>query len=455
MPFLNKAILIELLKTYPGAKKIEAKYKSLISDYKEDTVSVQQRLSDGSNTLFNFSIGMFGYNTPDKSEGVYLELHSLIDDAIRHNKINLWPEIICKAGEGGYHTFSNSISDSKLARVAFALLMFIRNQVDSKVKVIEDKIRAVEEKPRSIDTKPKSIEEKMRLYRDKIFLDADEELAFQIYLAINERIDKEKEVIKKLNDVLKLIKELEFNTVYAGKVEINTTIGQEFNKWAAKQIEIAQRQLFFLGDDSIKKDPNLKKSAQDLFGKFEFYSNQLRKDYSLTDDQIAGLNNLLPIMLQPIYPSLYISDHFKDLKHKVKEGTVIESFEHLVLIDMANKQTKMQVNDTRAHESKEPAQTPVSQSKIDLIIDTGPLSPPPLIVAQQGDVTKAFNQESPTSAKSEQTPVEPNHASDHAVSDVSSSQVVTAGIFKTTSNKQPIQDPASELAADDENALIF
>ena len=82
--------------------------------------------------------------------------------------------------------------------------------------------------------------------------------AIKIRLSINQRIAKSKKIIKKLNGATNLIKELEFNTIYGGKVEINTKIGKEFNTSTSKQIEIAQRQLFFLGDDSIKKDPSLK-----------------------------------------------------------------------------------------------------------------------------------------------------------------------------------------------------
>jgi len=430
VPFLHRAILIELLKIYPGAAQIEKKYEAFAQN-DPDPVSVIKIILGSSNKLKNNALAFLNYNTGDVSEAVYLQLRALIDLAIKYNKIETWVKVIEVAGEGGYHTFMNSLTDSKLSRASFALLMYIRNQVDNKVKSIDDRIKTYEEKPGSVNGKL-SLEEKVKLY--KVVLDADEELALKIHLSINEKIAIAKKLIQAVKQVNELSDGLELSMTIGGKIDVNTKEEKEYLSTSLKKIERTQRRLFFLGDTSFESNPDLK--PEDIFSKFEFYTaDQLRKDYNLPNNQMdSSLRSKLrlPIFLQRIYPSLYIRSQFKDPKYsELNENQVIESFEQLVLINIVKRQSAI-------HESKERIQTPVSQTKSTLVVDTEPLSPALPITTQQVEVMRYFNQPSPV--KHEQTEIKPGN---DAISHISSSELGTTGLFNTKSNTQPNLEPVS------------
>src|SRR5580692_9951673 len=134
VPFLNRDIIIELLKTYPSAKQIEEKYgyDSFMTTHKEDPSSFLQMIRN--------SAGYLGYNTPGKSEAVYLEIRALIDDATKNNNIDAWTDIITRGGDGAYTTYINSFRLSNLFLASFAVLMYVRNQVNDRIKSIETKV---------------------------------------------------------------------------------------------------------------------------------------------------------------------------------------------------------------------------------------------------------------------------------------------------------------------------
>lgn len=323
MPFLNKAILVELLKTYPESAQIESNYKSLTKNYKVDPLSFLQMVRDGSIKFRNTSFGFLGFNTNDKSGACYLEIRALIDDATRYNKVDTWAEIICAAGESGYHTFTKSIKDSRLCRASFALLMYIRNQIDNRIKSIDNKIKIAAEKIKPFDpTKP--FEDRLKLVRDKIFLDEDDELALKIHASIIQRISECKKFIQEALGNIQRMNDLKLCIVYANTLEVNAKIGQDFKAVSEEVIKVTQRHLYYLGDDSSYLKP-----ARELFPAFPFTIDKLCKDYNLTETQAKGLNVNLPVFLQRIYTALYIKDHRPDLKHITDECKVIESFEQL------------------------------------------------------------------------------------------------------------------------------
>lgn len=305
MPFLNKAILIEILKTYPGADLIEIKYKSLVNEYKETPPSFIQLLTDSSIKIKNGSSRWFGYNTNEDSEACYLEMRALIDDATKNNNIEAWADILCTAGEGGCHTYSRSVIKSELCHTAFALVMYIRNQISDKVKSIKD--------PRTTDP--------------------DEVFALKVRDSINHRIAETKLFIQDAKENIKRSHNLKLSSLFANKLAINIQSGQEFHTSSLKMIEVAQRHLFFLGDDTLKKDAYIK-PAQEIFDRLPFYSSELRKKYNLSEEQVGNLKLHLPMFLQSIYPSLHIRDNRKDLRHIVNEDTVIASFEKLEQIKL-------------------------------------------------------------------------------------------------------------------------
>ena len=141
MPFLDKDILVQLLKTYPKTKIIEEKYASILKN--TNLLDYFKTIRDGSTNFLNLTSKFFGFNTPEDSEAVYLELRALIDDASKFNRAESWTDILCTAGEGGYHTYMKSAYKSDLTKVSFALLMYIRNQIDNRINEIKIKIKSL------------------------------------------------------------------------------------------------------------------------------------------------------------------------------------------------------------------------------------------------------------------------------------------------------------------------
>lgn len=445
MPFLNRDIILELLKTYPNATQIERKYSydSFMTTHKEDPSLFLQ--------MFRNSVGFVGYNTPDKSEAVYLEIRALVDAATKNNSIEAWTDIITRGGDGAYTTYTKSIyRGSNLSLASFAIIMYIRNQVDERIKFIDVKVKAAEEKIRCLDTKSRSFDERIKLVRDKIVLNADDELALKIHASITQRILDEKEFIQGTTKLTKLSEKLGHSTVFANTLDINKEAGKAFLSSSSELVEAAQRHLCFLGDESIEKQLT-KELKQKLFPKFLFYADQISVDYNLTTLQTRDIKLNLPIWLQNIYPALYISDIHKQLRPLVKENKAIESFEQLVLINMAEKQSVMQndhVSDTAARESKEPVQTPLLQTKNDLLVDTEPLIPIPSIMTQQVEVTKdvnIFNPPSPVRVIGEQAKLDPSKtpsSADNTVSHVSAAQPSSTGLFKTKPDAEANLNPS-------------
>ncbi|MDA8562101.1 hypothetical protein N9L02_03180 [Gammaproteobacteria bacterium] len=308
MPFLNKEILVEILKTYPGAEQIELKYKSIINEYDPYPTSFLQTLKDGSIKIKNSSSRWFGYNTNEDSEACYLEMRALIDDATTNKNVEAWADIICAAGEGGYHTYSRSIIKSELCHSVFALLMYIRNQVNSKIKSIKDPTNTT---------------------------DPNEILALKIKQSINNRIQNTIQFINGAKENIIKSQSLKLSNLFATKFAINIPEAQEFHSSSLKMIEVAQRYLFFLGDESLKKDTYIK-TAQELFDNLPFYGTEVRKKYNLTEEQVGKLKLHLPMFLQHIYTSLHIRDNRKDLRHMIDEEVVIKSFEKLEKIKSNN-----------------------------------------------------------------------------------------------------------------------
>lgn len=458
MPFLNRDIILELLKTYPNATQIEEKYgyDSFMTTHKEDPSLFLQ--------MFRNSAGYFGYNTPDKSEAVYLEIRALVDAATKNNSIEAWTDIITRGGDGAYTTYINSFRGSKLSLASFAIIMYIRNQIDERIKFIEGRVKAAEEKIRFPDTKLKSLEERIKLLKDKIALNADDELALKIHASITQRILEEKEFIQGTARLTKLSDKLAHSTVFANTLDINKEAGKAFHSSSSELVEAAQRHLCFLGDDSIEKQLT-KELKQKLFPKFPFYADQISVDYNLTNPQTRDIKLNLPIWLQNIYPALYISDIHKQLRPLVKENKAIESFEQLVLINMAEKQSVMHHDriSSTVHEAKEPVQTPLSQTKKDLIVDTEPLTPISPIMTQQVDVTKdnvnISSSPSPLHVIDEEAKPEPSKAAmsaDNTVSQINAAQPSKTGLFKTKSDAEGNSNP-SPAAPDevDEYDLTF
>jgi len=320
VPFLNRTILIDLLKTYRGAAQIEEKYDSLINEQKQTPSTFLQLMTEQSVKFKNTSSRFLGYNSAEDSEACYLELRALIDDATQKNNIEAWADILCTAGEGGFQTYSKSVIQSNLGQTSFALLMYVRGQIADKVASIEN---------------------------PETTTDKEEILALQINDSIKTRAAETKEFILSAKDNLERSTKLKLSSLYANKFKINVDEGQNFCKYSMKMLEVAQRHLLFLGDESIKNDEYLQ-SAQSLFEMLPFYSSELQKKYHFSENQIRNLKLHLPMYLQDIYPSLHIRNNRKDLENIKEERKVIKSFEELSLI-----KDKQQIKQKLSQEQKE------------------------------------------------------------------------------------------------------
>lgn len=297
MPLLPQSILIKLLKTYPGADKIEAKYNSLISEYKgkgnppSHLAYIQNKIKEGASKLLSTSARWLGYNTPEDSEACYLAIRALIDDATKNHNMDAWIEIFCVAGEGGYQRYIKSAFTSRLCQASFALLLLIRKKITNKINLIKDPENTT---------------------------DPDEIHAIQIDKAIQNRIKLTKQFIEVLTLALQLGSIINLSTVLANILEINVTTMKDLKEKAKDAIDIAYRHLLYLGDKSLKKD---------VFEGLPSYDIQVKKKYNLTPAQVENIDLQLPLYLQEIYLSLYIRDHRKDLFHLQDEDKVIKIFE--------------------------------------------------------------------------------------------------------------------------------
>ncbi len=433
VPFLNKTILTELLKTYPNANNIEEEYKSVINNSKNDHYSGLTMLRDNAIKLKDSLLRMSGRNSTKDSANSYSEVRALIDDATRNNRIDAWAEIICAAGEGGYRNYSTALFDSKFCRVSFALLMYIRNQIDDRIKSIEDKVKTCEDKIKPLTYKSTSLEDKIKLLQVK--LEEDDELALKVHASIQKKIADIKQLIQKAMDNIEDTHSLKLNVRYANS-------GKNFHDSSLEVIDIYQRRLYFLGAAAHELKP-----AKMLFPKFLFNIDKLRNDYELSPSQAATLDINLPIFLQHIYPVLYFKDHFPNIKDFKEEGIVIEGFEHL-----AGK-TKPAFEVTKPAKVTPPkliTRAAALEANREVETNAEKLTPPPPPAATTHQIDamsySALLKKTLANENNEQKHGEPENilAAAHAQSNV--------GLFKTDPNKQVKQNPLPPDAAKNASA---
>lgn len=267
-PFLHKTILIEFLNTYTGKDLIEEK----------EQPSMWGKISNGLKSAVNL-------NTPEDSENWYKLLRSHIDNA-DHGNIKSWIYLICHTGIAGHTTRSRSFWGSALCRSAFALRAYILNSVNKMYSTIEK-------------GKP---------------LTKDQALALGIKKAIQEEIDKEKEIITLQNQILKLRKESD--PIYTNKAFIFDFSFESYKKVAEESlIEHSQRKLCYLGGYEILKEEKYQiitdkqKSIKELFPKFAV-SSELKLDKKT--EEIMSYE--LPIYFQKPYDAIFI--RLKEIESK-------------------------------------------------------------------------------------------------------------------------------------------
>ncbi len=295
--FLNKAILVEILKTYPGSELIEKKYENQIQTTKSSGSIWLQSAERLKKT--------FGLNNTECSEAAYLELRALIDEAIDRKNPFAWAKILCRAGEAANKTLNTSYYGSELCNSAFALRAYIIYKIDEKIKTIKS-------------NKP---------------LDDEQKLAVQIKDIFERRIQSNVETIRLLGRVNANIDFLEYGMILDKRFPINVDEIQSYQARTLEIIEIAQRHLYFLGYDS-QTDLSLKQPME-LFPRYPYYNN---KDFILSRASVEGLKLHLPMYLQPIYIAVHLRNKRPNLKNEINETAVIASFEQQVEVRIKEEQ---------------------------------------------------------------------------------------------------------------------
>lgn len=295
--FLNKAILVEILKTYPGSEYIEDKYRSQIKTAKTGG-SIWIQSTEKAKKLL-------GFNNNESSEAAYLELRALIDEATDRNNPFAWAKILCVSGEAAHKTLNTSYYGSELCNSAFALRAYIVYKIDEKIKSIKS-------------TKT---------------LDEDQKLALQIKEIFERRIQRNIETIRLLGKASANIEFLQYGMILDKRFPINVDEIQSYQSKSSEIVEIAQRHLYFLGYDS-QTDLSLK-PPMELFPRYPYYNN---KDFVLSRSSIEGLKLHLPMFLQPIYIAVHLRNKRPNLKSEINETAVIASFEQQVEVRIKEEQ---------------------------------------------------------------------------------------------------------------------
>lgn len=303
MTFLNKAILVEILKTYPGSDAIEDKYRSQIKAVKPAGSWLEQ----SKETLKKLA----GFNNSECSEAAYLELRKYIDEATDKNNVAAWPEILCIAGEAANKTFTTSYVGSELCNCAFALRAYILYKVDEQL-------------------------ESIRFNKPNRPLNKDQLLAKKIKELIDQKINHNLENIRLFNVLNANIDTQNYGRLLNKTFPINIAEVNGFQQISEKISQIAQRNLYFLGYDS-PNDPKLI-LPENLFKDYPTYNN---KAFILSRASIEKLKLHLPMYLQPIYIAIHLRNKRPNLKAESNEKTVIASFEQQVEVRLQEEQ-KMQ-----------------------------------------------------------------------------------------------------------------
>jgi hypothetical protein len=345
--FLNKAILVEILKTYPGSAAIESKYRSQIKTAKPVGSLWEQSKEKMKKTL--------GFNNTECSEAAYLTLRALIDEAIDRNNIAAWKEILCIAGEAANKTFTTSYLGSELCNCAFALRAYILYKIDEQLETI-------------------------RHNKFNKSLNKDQLLARKIKELIDKEINDHIEIIKDLNKVSQGIDRLNYGRLLNKTFPINVEEVQRFLQDGEKISEIAQRLLYFLGHDS-PTDLTLI-LPETLFNSYPTYNN---KEFILSRQSIEHLKHHLPMYLQPIYIAIHLRNKRPNLKTESNERTVIASFEQQVLV-------RIEEEEKEALRTKRLAEEEESQKN--MLIEASP-SIPIIPEREDGDVPRLDSPKTP------------------------------------------------------------
>lgn len=299
MPFLNKAILIELLSKY-GEDLNEKKASAPKTWY--------SIIADTANTALDALKKTAGKNTKEDSLRWYYKLKTLIIKACDEQNIDAWAELICKAGEAGYETRVNSLRGSKLSCCAFALRCYILNKVDVICSTIDK-------------NKP---------------LSEDQVLAYKIRSTIDKKIKEQLNFIIKANENINSNKSKSLEE--RAKSRQNNDAFHTYEYSSEQMIIIRQRLLCYLNAHEYlrsktyqvfvpDKPQSLKEIIEELFPNFELfdfssrmYSEETRKKIKID----------LPLVFQPNYDAIFIRSKERDLQNDSDENA-ISNFEERVL----------------------------------------------------------------------------------------------------------------------------
>ncbi|HEX2549353.1 MAG TPA: hypothetical protein VHM20_05965 [Gammaproteobacteria bacterium] len=329
--FLNKDILVEILKTYPGSEFLEEIHRSQIKTAKPSD-SFWKKSTEG------FKKWM-GYNYDQCSESSYLELRSLIDDACERENIHAWAKILCTAGEAAHTTLTTSYSyNSQLCNSAFAIRAYILYQIQKQLKSIEPH-------------KPKN---------------ANQLLALKIKKTLDQRIMDNLEIIRSFNHLTASIDKSNYAIILNKQFKINVNKVQNFQLNSTEMIEIAQRHLYFLGHD-LYNDPNFQndrslKPPMALFPR-PAYSYYNITEYTISPDNMKSIKHHLPMCLQPLFISVHLRNKRENLKTEQNETTVIASFEQQVRVRLEEEQKLLEAirlkKDEEEFQKNTPSELPI------------------------------------------------------------------------------------------------
>lgn len=386
VPFLNKAILLELLNTYTGEDLVEKKPDNTPKLWKWFTSA----LDAGKSAV--------GINT--NSPAWYDKLRKHIIKATDENNLNAWAELIVDAGKAGFQTHSSSVFSSKLCCTAFALRSYILNKVYLMLESIPYRrlriLKEDEDCTSNFDNQTLMLQKKGEKnlivywgHNDKVvnhifklsevkhilkklnnekeykepnceviydilfklfcsqnsekngFLTSDQILALQIRDSLNNKIDEQKKFIedaKKNIERNKYKPTLEFKNLETIK-EI-----EKYEKNSVENIKIRQRNLCYLNAYNLLKQNDYQVSTnqpkrllaliRELFPNFDFY------DFSsmqLNAETTENMNKDLPLFLQPNYDSIYLRSKIKNPKKETyTDDRVVNTFEDDVIKNSAS-----------------------------------------------------------------------------------------------------------------------
>jgi len=306
---LNKAILIEILKTYPDAEEIEKVYNEPVKKPKKLTKTRWEQLydmtSDALKKTKEKTSEALGYNTKIISWAGYLTIRNYISIVCDHNDPKALAELLWVSGLIAHVTRMTSPNyGSELSKSAYALRAYILYKIKEK-----------------LDSPHKK-----------------ERFAAQLMKqAIEQRIENVIKSIRFANALITLNKELKLGVTLVNNSILNGDRIRKIEEALSEEIDICYTHLYFLGNNEAT-DYTLK-TPQDLFPYYSYYN---QKEFKLDGVSVKNIDHTLPVALQPIFIAVHLREK-TDLGSEKSDITVIETFEKRI-ISRLEKEKKAKVN---------------------------------------------------------------------------------------------------------------